>query len=285
MPDSSHFPSDRAATVQPEPQTLVDVIAQAAAAPAREALVFLNIRGEVSESVTYGALGAGARRLAANLQRHMRPGQAVLLAVEAQADFIFGFCGATLAGVVPAPVAPLRRKANAPEVQRILQILRGDGIEYLIVDRGEAGRARAVLAEAGLGAVTVLDIGALRDDPGGTFTPAAPGPEAIAYLQYTSGSTATPKGVVLRHRNVLANLRFMEKAFARTELVRVASWLPLHHDMGLVGHLFTILYERGFGVFMPPAVRRGWWSWCRASRATARRRASCCPILCRRDSR
>ena len=235
--------------------TLVDLITGAAAEAAeRQALVFLNVRGEEIESVTFGVLGSISRRVAANLLRHMERGRPVLLAVEAQADFTFGFCGAVLAGVLAAPMAPLRRKGGAPGVQRILQILSEGGISHLIVDRSETGRIRAVLAEAGLSTVTVLDIGALCEDPAAETTLSAPDPEEIAYLQYTSGSTAAPKGVALRHRNVLANLRFMAQVFGRTEPVRVASWLPLHHDMGLVGHLFTILYERGFGVFMPPAA-------------------------------
>ena len=58
----------------------------------------------------------------------------------------------------------------------------------------------------------------------------------------------------MQHDNVLANLAFMDRVFQRPETVRVASWLPLHHDMGLVGHLFTTLHDHGVGVFMPPGA-------------------------------
>ncbi|MEJ2405777.1 MAG: beta-ketoacyl synthase N-terminal-like domain-containing protein [Candidatus Thiodiazotropha sp.] len=77
-------------------------------------------------------------------------------------------------------------------------------------------------------------------------------PTEIAYIQYTSGSTSSPKGVVLRHSSVIAHMRQLQHTFGLDEPARVAGWIPLHHDMGLVGYLFIPLFEGGLGVFMPP---------------------------------
>src|SRR5262249_193325 len=79
-------------------------------------------------------------------------------------------------------------------------------------------------------------------------------PEAPAYLQYTSGSTRTPSGVVITHRNLMANLEAMHQALAFTEADRVLTWLPLHHDMGLVGGLLFPMYARIGCYYLSPTT-------------------------------
>src|SRR5207248_1043021 len=76
----------------------------------------------------------------------------------------------------------------------------------------------------------------------------------IAYLQYTSGSTAVPRGVVIRHANILANERMISRAFAQNEESVVVGWLPFHHDMGLVGTVLQHLYTGSRAVLFSPAA-------------------------------
>ena len=230
------------------------VLSYPAAMADQTALIFLDARGRESSSCTYAGLDAASRCVAANLARHTQRGNAILLAVEDQAAFVPGFFGCLLAGLIPAPMAPLRQKQNAPGYLRMLEILRNDHVTTLIVAAADATWLRATLALDGCADVTVLCIEDLQDTAAPQPDLIRPAPRDIAYLQYTSGSTSAPKGVVLHHDNVLANLAFMDRVFQRPETVRVASWLPLHHDMGLVGHLFTTLHDHGVGVFMPPGA-------------------------------
>jgi acyl-CoA synthetase (AMP-forming)/AMP-acid ligase II len=218
------------------------------------ALTFLNAKGQETGSFSYSELRQSSVRVAKNLLRISKPSQPVLLAMEPQADFVIGFLGCLLAGLVPAPMPPLSRKRNSPGFGRIVEILRQQNIHDLVVNHGDAEWVRTALLDAGLVDVTVVTIEALRNDEPPQIELPVINPDQTAYLQFTSGSTSAPKGVVLTHRNVIANLEMMVRVFQRGESVRVASWLPLHHDMGLVGHLFTVLFECGFGVFMPPGA-------------------------------
>lgn len=218
------------------------------------ALTFLNGKGQEVGSFSYSGLRHACLRVAKNLLRTSIRSQPVLLAVESQADFVVGFFGCLLAGLVAAPMAPLNHKRNSPSLGRIMEILKQGDIHGLIVNHGDADWVRSALIDAELTNVAVVSIESLRNDDPPEIEMPEIGPDQIAYLQYTSGSTSAPKGVVLKHRNVIANLEMMYRVFRRDEIVSVASWLPLHHDMGLVGHLFTVLFECGFGVFMPPSA-------------------------------
>ena len=218
------------------------------------ALTFLNGRGQEVGSFSYAGLRQACVRVAKNLLRTASQSEPVLLAVEAQSDFVVGFFGCLLAGLVPAPMAPPTHKRHSPGVGRIMEILKRQDVHRLMVNHADADGVQSALIDAGLTDVSVVTIESLRnDDPPQIELPEI-SPDQIAYLQFTSGSTSAPKGVVLKHRNVIANLEMMYRVFQRDEPVRVASWLPLHHDMGLVGHLFTVLFESGFGVFMPPGA-------------------------------
>jgi acyl transferase domain-containing protein/acyl-CoA synthetase (AMP-forming)/AMP-acid ligase II/surfactin synthase thioesterase subunit/acyl carrier protein len=218
------------------------------------ALTFLDRNGEELHSFSYAELRQSCVRIAKNLLRISSRPEPVLLATQSQADFVVGFFGCLLAGVIPAPMAPPGHKRHGPSVGRIIEILRQGHVRSLIVNHGDADWMRAALSDAGQPNVTLITIESLRDDDPPAVELPDIGPDQIAYLQFTSGSTSAPKGVVLKHRNVIAGLEMMYRVFRRDEVVRVASWLPLHHDMGLVGHLCTVLFECGFGVFMTPST-------------------------------
>jgi acyl transferase domain-containing protein/acyl-CoA synthetase (AMP-forming)/AMP-acid ligase II/surfactin synthase thioesterase subunit len=216
------------------------------------ALTFLNGKGHEVGSFSYAGLRQSCVRVAKNLLRTSNRSEPVLLAVESESDFVVGFFGCLLAGLAPAPMPPLNRKRGSPGVGRIMDILKQRNIHRLIVNRSDADWVRSALTDAKLADVAILAVESLgNDDPPQIELPEI-NPDQTAYLQFTSGSTSASKAVVLKHRNVIADLEMMYRVFKRDEIVRVASWLPLHHDMGLVGHLFTVLFECGFGVFMPP---------------------------------
>ena len=138
-----------------------------------------------------------------------------------------------------------------PRMNRTLERLRA-----IVADAG----ARAVLAAGEASAAEAGGLGALRwVVPGDAEDPAAwtdPGVRAedLAFLQYTSGSTSRPRGVRVTHGNLLANQAMMRDAFGHAEGVAVVGWLPLYHDMGLIGDVLHPVFMGGSCVLMSPAA-------------------------------
>ncbi|PRY74629.1 acyl transferase domain-containing protein [Yoonia maritima] len=223
----------------------------------RDCLVFLNARGAETDRYSYAQLRVWTQRLAQTFIEHgLIRREPVAMIITQQARFTLCFAGLMLAGAVPAPLAGITPRAEHASVKRLLRILHADAIKTLVVESEQHGQIQQLLAQSGLEDVKVLALDDLMAQPPQqafdlTSHP-APDPSDVAYVQYTSGSTARPKGVALSHENVLANLAFMDRIFEQTGTVRMSCWLPLHHDMGLVGNLLKVLYGQGFGVFMPP---------------------------------
>ncbi|MEU0130757.1 fatty acyl-AMP ligase [Streptomyces sp. NPDC006289] len=235
-------------------QTFTEHIqAQAAGTPDREALILLTEQdGDLSpRSVTYGELDRAARTLAAALRRHVEPGERVLLAHRSRALFVTGFLACLYAGAVAVPVAPPGGRGHHDD--RVAGIVKDSAAACVLTSTAEAAEVSQLLARTGHGQVVCL----LADGPAATTAdtsaePFAAAPDTVAYLQYTSGSTRDPRGVVITHRSLLANQRAIAEALGTRPGIRVGGWLPLHHDMGLVGQLLHALWLGGTAVLMTP---------------------------------
>ncbi|PCC68476.1 amino acid adenylation domain-containing protein [Nannocystis exedens] len=213
--------------------------------PDRRAFTFL-VDGESEErSWTYGELDRRARAIAAALQAAGAAGRPVLLVDPPGLGAIAALLGCMAAGAIAVPVAP-------PDELRSLERLRA------IVDDSRAEHILSASPEA-------PGVAALREhtpnmrwvtsrELNGEGWDAPPiDMERIALIQYTSGSTATPRGVVLTHRNLIHNERSIAAAFENDERTIVAGWLPLHHDMGLIGTVLQPLYLGAPAVLMAPS--------------------------------
>jgi 1-acyl-sn-glycerol-3-phosphate acyltransferase len=205
--------------------------------------VHLRILGEGDriEQVSYGALRQEAAAVAAGLRaRGIGPGAAVAIMLPTSRAYFTTFFGALLAGGVPVPVYPPTRPAQLEEhLNRHVRIL--DNAQAMaLVTVPEARRLARLIAPQ----VATLRVVASPDDlllaSAGTSL-AAPKPHDVALLQYTSGSTGEPKGVVLTHANLLANIAGMGTVGQVTSTDVFVSWLPLYHDMGLIGAWLTSL--------------------------------------------
>jgi acyl-CoA synthetase (AMP-forming)/AMP-acid ligase II len=227
--------------------SLVDLVREREqAAPDALAYGFLaDGEGEVSER-TYAGLAAEARRIGSLLQDRVAPGGRALLVFEPGLQFVAAYYGCLFAGVaaVPAyPPAPPRLDAGIAHLGRVV---RDAGIEAILTS-GALGELAAALP----GVPELLgDVPWLATDAPGAGDAAAwrdPGVRGrdLAMLQYTSGSTAEPKGVALRHENLLANMRAIDWFLGAPGDGAFVSWLPMYHDMGLIGTIIYPLY-RGF---------------------------------------
>jgi 1-acyl-sn-glycerol-3-phosphate acyltransferase len=230
--------------------------------PDRRHILYYPGDGE-PEELTYGELARRAREVAAGLVRlGVPPGKAVGIMLPTGLEYFAAFFGSQLAGGVPVPLYPPARKSQIEDhLRRQAGILRTAEAEVLITFPEVLTLARLLGAQLpGLRVVTVEHLAA---GPVPLALPPVRG-EDVAFLQFTSGSTGNPKGVVLTHANLLANLRAIGKgADLRPDDVAV-SWLPLYHDMGLIGCWMGALY---FGiplVLMSPLSflsRPSRWLW------------------------
>jgi 1-acyl-sn-glycerol-3-phosphate acyltransferase len=206
----------------------------------------ITICGEAGEErLTYADLWRGARRIASGLQgQGVRAGDAVALMLPTSPSYFLSFFGVLLAGGTPVPLyPPARPNQIAEHVRRHAEILRNCGAVALITDpqmRRVAGVLR-MHAPALRRILTEADFAAGVAEP----TPVSLATSATALLQYTSGSTGQPKGVMLSHANLLANVRALGVALRIVNTDVFVSWLPLYHDMGLIGAWLGSFY---FGI-------------------------------------
>ena len=244
--------------------TLVELLDWHVATHADRVHITLYGEGESTEDISYRALRDKAWALAAGLQQQgLGAGDKVAVMLPTGHEFFTAFYGVLYAGCIPVPLYPPTRPSQIEDHMR-----RSAGI----IENSEAAMLVTVAAAKTLGhllraqcaslrkVLTVADLSVAGAPP----SLAKPGPEDAAFLQYTSGSTGNPKGVVLTHANLLANLRAMERASGVTAADTFVSWLPLYHDMGLIGACMGSLLVGFRLVLMSPVAflaRPSFWLW------------------------
>jgi amino acid adenylation domain-containing protein/non-ribosomal peptide synthase protein (TIGR01720 family) len=231
---------------------LVELLQQrAAAAPERVAYRFVG-DGETGESrITYGELNLRARSIAACLQETGAGGERALLIYPAGLAYVEAFFGCLYAGVIAVPAYPPRLNRNT---QRLQAIARDAEATVALTNA-------ASLTKMESSATQIPEVARLRwlatdtigDSQAGTYLEPELSAESLAYLQYTSGSTATPKGVMVTHGNVLHNSASIHRGFAHTPDSRALTWLPHFHDMGLIDGIIQPLYGGFPAILMSPA--------------------------------
>jgi acyl-CoA synthetase (AMP-forming)/AMP-acid ligase II len=190
-----------------------------------------------------------ARRIAAALARAGGAGERALLLYPQGLDFVTGFFGCMYAGVVAVPLYPPRRGSSNLRLQSVAADC---GARLVLSTQAALDDAMGALAlPAGL-SVTGIATDALDDATGFEQVPQASG-SSLAFLQYTSGSTGAPKGVMVTHGSLVATLEDMHRAYRHRRDSVIVSWLPLFHDLGLVYGALQPVYSGCSGVLFPPA--------------------------------
>jgi 1-acyl-sn-glycerol-3-phosphate acyltransferase len=245
-------------------QTLVEMLAfHTEAHPDRTAIRLLSSEAD-EETFSYRALWDGAQAVAAGLrEERLEPGDAVAIMLPTGVEFFHAFLGASLAGCVPTPIyPPVRRALIEDHLRRQAGILRNARASVLIASTETRLFARIVRALAP-DLRHVVTVEELRR-PSADELRLTLRSDDLALLQYTSGSTGDPKGVMLTHANLLANIRAIGHIFRVTPDDVVVSWLPLYHDMGLIGNWLGSLYHACPVVVMSPLyflARPERWLW------------------------
>jgi acyl-CoA synthetase (AMP-forming)/AMP-acid ligase II len=214
-------------------KTLVEIVGRNADQHP-DALAYALVRDgmTVVEQLSYHQLATRARAVSATLQQATAPGERALLLCKHSLDFAIGFLGCVLADVIAVPAYPpranrsfFRLRAIVADAQPRLALTSSDLLPRLT-------RFRAT--DTTLADFPALAVDDIPSSVATTWRPVAPDADTPAFLQYTSGSTSTPKGVIVSHRNLLENLTDLDTALHHTAASVMVSWLPLFHDMGLI---------------------------------------------------
>ena len=228
--------------------TLVDVLGErAATTTSGSALRFVDSGGTVTDELDAAALDRRVCRVAALLESRGLAGKCVVVLLPPGLDYVVAFLGCLYAGAVAVPLYPPPRTRRSPRHDAVLADAQADAV---IVPGGT--ELPVVIAETAAKA-TILSIDGDLPSADSWARPAIC-PDTPAFLQYTSGSTATPRGVVVTHANLMANSRSIQQSFGTSPNTAVVSWLPPYHDMGLIGGILQPLYAGCEATLMAPAT-------------------------------
>ena len=229
-------------------KTLVDLLEQRADERGDERLVTNLVDGDANEQhLTYRGLRDRARTIGGALSAHA--GERALLLYPPGFEYFEAFYGCMYAGVVAVPAYPPNPAALARTLPR-LQAIAADARASLILTTSPLRAMAGALGGAAFGDLAWVTTDTLRGDTG--WQPPAIGAHSLAFLQYTSGSTDTPKGVMVSHGNLIHNSSLIRDAFGHSPSTIGVGWLPPYHDMGLIGQLIQPLFTGFFGVLMSP---------------------------------
>ncbi|MBW4611874.1 MAG: amino acid adenylation domain-containing protein [Desmonostoc vinosum HA7617-LM4] len=233
--------------------TFVDVLRyRSLTQPDRNAFTFL-VDGETQETtLTYQQLDRCSRAIAAKLQALGLNKERVLLLYPPGLDYLCAFFGCLYAGVVAVPAYPPRNRRNTPRIQAIVQDAQ---TRVALTTTQILPTVESLLTEkAGLDNLEWLTTDNLAPGIEDAWQQTPIAADTLAFLQYTSGSTGIPKGVMLCHRNLLHNAAITYQFMAHGAESKFISWLPTYHDMGLIGGILQPLYGGFPCILMSPAA-------------------------------
>lgn len=233
--------------------TLVELLSgRADRQPEQVAFIFLGSAEGVRASLTYAELDRRARAIAARVRTEAATGDRAILLYPPGLDYIAAFFGCLYAGMLAVPTYPPGQR----QLSRLSAIVADSGATIALTTHAMQRR----LGQLATRESSARELQALRwmvsdgletDEAPGVPGP-KPKPETIAFIQYTSGSTASPRGVMLSHANLLSNSARIQRLFETNPQSRIVSWLPPYHDMGLIGAVLQPLYVGFPATIMSP---------------------------------
>ena len=226
--------------------TINDLIAQHSVKQGQDtAFIFLDDHGQETDQITYADIFKQAGSFAGGLASYEAQARIVII-LPTSLDFPAVLLGCFLAGKIAVPLAiPSNHR-----VSEMLAMLNDCQPSCIVTTRAIRSVLRLKLSDTQWHSLEILAVEELTSE--GDYVHPRVAEDAIALLQYTSGSTSSPKGVIITHSNIMANEQMINDAFGLDRATTVVGWTPLHHDQGLVGNLLQPLYAGTKCVLMPP---------------------------------
>lgn len=237
-------------------KTLVELLrARSAEQGGDVAFTFLVDGEHEGPRCTFAELDAGARAVASALrERGVRPGDRALLLYPPGLEFIPAFFGCLYSGVIAVPAYPPQPSQASRTLPRLLSIVADADVAIVLANSNVVDAAARMMGEApGLGSIPWLATDTVSDGRAEDWREVAIASDDLAFLQYTSGSTASPRGVMVSHANLLHNLAYASHAADRDRSTRSVSWLPVIHDMGLIEGVLGPVFGGYAAYLMAPA--------------------------------
>jgi acyl-CoA synthetase (AMP-forming)/AMP-acid ligase II len=236
-------------------RTVVQALEDAAASN-RTGYRFIEEANNAEPFFTYSGVERATARYGGAMQAlGVKKGERVSLILPDNQDFVFAFLGALRIGAVPVPIYPpagLRKLGGY--LENTLHIVKKSGSRFLFTD-SDIKKLLGTVRSGAPDLDKVVGIEGVRSSKE-QLKPVQIGLDDTCFLQFTSGSTSAPKGVIVSHGNIAANVQaFMKSGLAVEDAVDAGvSWLPLYHDMGLIGFVLGPLYHRNTITFLPPLL-------------------------------
>ena len=213
--------------------------------------------GQQDQSITFAELDRRARGIASQLQNQVQIGDRVLLLFPAGLDFVAAFFGCLYAGVLAVPTTYPKPRRPMP---RLTSIALSCHAVAALTDNETLATIDQSIRASDLPEMKWFSVDGADAQRADDFLPVELSREDLAFLQYTSGSTSDPKGVMVSHGNLLHNLEMIRQGFGlrlateSTQGQKGVFWLPAYHDMGLIGGILESLYVGGHSILMSPAA-------------------------------
>ncbi|MFD5943549.1 amino acid adenylation domain-containing protein [Streptomyces griseus] len=245
--DKTAPPTDLSVTAA---TTFVDVVTERAALSGGTAYTFVSPGRDERPSLTFPELDARARAVGAMLAGRGLTGERVLVLLPPGLDYVVAFLGCLYAGAVAVPLYP---PSGGKYSARHLAVLADSRPAAALVPGAELARAAELAEELHAPGLQLLSVDGELPGAGDWRRPHIDG-DSLAFLQYTSGSTGTPRGVRVTHRNLVANSAQIQERFAAGPDTAVVSWLPPYHDMGLIGGILQPVYAGATATLLSPTA-------------------------------
>ena len=236
----------------PPDSNIVEILQRRATTQGNDtAYIFLKDGENKEIKLTYGELAAQARAIAIRLQALVEKGSRALLVYPYSGglEFITAFFGCLYAGVVAVPCHPPKNRLTTEEVKTRLVSAEA---ELILTESTLFGNLKSQLSSWGNAALHCLNTEKIPRQQVDNWAIPQLNKHTLAFLQYTSGSTGEPKGVMITHGCLMQNQAMLKQAFGHTKDLVGVGWLPLFHDMGLIGNVIQPIYVGAYCVMMSP---------------------------------
>ena len=239
------------ADILEEAMSLVEVLMyRASLQGSRTAFRYLSQANGQEKKISYAELDRSAREIAVQLLQRGKSGDPVVLLYPSSLEYVAAFMGCLYAGFIAVPLYPPRPNQK---LYRAGKVIADCGCRIALTNTAALATVKAYLSgEVGFKQIEVLASDAITNIDADSWKAPLPVPESIAFLQYTSGSTGTPRGVMVSHASLMANQRTITTASGTNECDTFVTWLPIYHDMGLIGLLMDIFC--GFETVVIPST-------------------------------